>query len=156
MSLTDLQVAAPEYMSPDVVATASPDIKNSFANVMTPAEVKQSPSHSANFNNAVHANINAKPVVGADNKVSGIQVDPTLVDSVERIGADVNMCQSPAMGSAVSEIFGAGCAALEKTIQPVQELVQPEPQVVPDTSLQPQDVKYTNEMSAPSPNSMMG
>ena len=85
-----------------------------------------------------------------------IQVDPTLADNVERIGADVNMAQSPEMGSTLSGLFDAGCKVLERNIEPVQEMVQPVPQVVPDTSLQPQDVKYTNEMSAPSPSSMMG
>ena len=155
-SYADLQVAAPEYMSPDVVAKASPNIQNSFANVaMTPVEVQQSASHSANFNNAVHANVNSEPVAGVDNKVSGIQVDPTLVDNVERIGADVNMAQSPEMGSVLSGLFDEGCKALERNIEPVQKLVQPAPQVVPEMSLQPQDVKYTNEISAPSPNSMM-
>jgi hypothetical protein len=53
MSLPDLQVAAPEYMSPDVVAKAAPSIKNQFSNVvMAPDDLR--------------ADLNAKPAVNID------------------------------------------------------------------------------------------
>jgi hypothetical protein len=53
MSLPDLQVAAPEYMSPDVVAKAAPSIKNQFSNVvMAPDDLR--------------ADLNAQPTVNID------------------------------------------------------------------------------------------
>lgn len=67
----------------------------------------------------------------------GIQVQPTALDDIVRIGADVKMAEPPPAGSAISELFGMGCEALSAQIRPVCEAVNPAPEQAIELKVKP-------------------
>lgn len=125
MSLTDLQIAAPQ----DMASLAMP------------------------FKNAVSANLNHEPrapeVAATPSRSINTGVEG-LNQQIQRIGADVKMAQTPAQGSVASDLFGMGCNALSAKIEPVQEIVMPtQAPALPEPDA-PQ-MRYANELSAPRP-----
>ena len=113
---------------------------------MSPEQVqKASLSHTANFNNvvgpqygiqALQANVNAAP-----GQSELHQQNPELLAQVEN-AALLQQIQPQPSGLG-AELFGACCKGIEQAIQPVQEMVVPQPANVPEPPVQK---TYTAEL----------
>lgn len=127
MSYQDVQVAPPmDSHFKDAANTAT----------MTPEMVqKVAVSPTANFNAAAPQGYNPEGTPSV-----GVNQNPELLAQVENAALLAQV--QPQVSGLGADIFGACCSGLEKAIEPVQEIVAPQPANLPTAPEVPQ-MKYT-------------